>query len=317
MKRRDLIGEILAKKRRSEHERYTASFRLSDLFRAFSSKEPSPGDNTQASLHVVGIAGCIEVAVRETVRSFVDHGSPYLERVRDFREQPRFDIEVARALHDRRVILGDLVSHLFPLSGVDHINSHLTTILGRPLHHILRELKEFVEPPESAYLNSGGENTGAQGDAFDAREPVLMVPDVEGLMKTVGQVFQARHLIAHEAKFDAVSREDLRAFFDASQTFVNALNELTEQELYPSRPRTALGMSIVAAREAEEVRHKMERTFNRLLGFLSDDPAEGLPAATEQLKKAQAAFEAYLGAEIGLRTSSGKGEIVREPATRG
>jgi hypothetical protein len=69
MSKRDIVEEVLAKKQRARQSRCAASFKLFELNSSFLELEKRGiNDKTLLSLYLVGIASCIEVAVRDAVR---------------------------------------------------------------------------------------------------------------------------------------------------------------------------------------------------------------------------------------------------------
>jgi hypothetical protein len=299
MSKRDFLEEILAKKQRSAGNRYGASSKLHELKYSFlETKTQCREDGAIPSLYLVGIAACVEVAVRDALCTLIDHGSPYVERISELKQHLKFDFEIIKALQDRQISFGDLVAHLLPVSGVEQINFHLDILLGRKLRDALANVREFVEPPESVWYRTNGEvdSLEAESQSNDEKAPRNLVPDVEALMADLSRLFAARHVTAHEADFGSVSHDDLRLFFEAGTMFVYALEELITQTLYPSMPRSASGMSLVVANEAAAAYAAMEATYQRLVAFLKDDPAKDL-SIVDHLRAAQEAFLNYITAE--------------------
>lgn len=153
MSKRNLIEEILSKKKREEFDIYSPGLRLDDIKYSFEKMlDEGKEDKTLLSLFNIGIAACIEISVRSTVRKLIDHGSPYIDRIEKFKNELRFDLDVIKALHDKQISFGDFVSHLLPINGVEHINSHLDTLLDIKFRVALANVREFVEPPDEFFL---------------------------------------------------------------------------------------------------------------------------------------------------------------------
>ena len=82
---------------------YPASFRLFYLQNSFTEyKKTSPQPGPVNSLFVIGLAACLEVATRDAIRKLIDHGSPFIDRISQFKDVVRLDVDVGRALRDRK-----------------------------------------------------------------------------------------------------------------------------------------------------------------------------------------------------------------------
>jgi hypothetical protein len=247
------------------------------------------------------------------VRKLIDHGSPYVDKIPDLiKNELRFNLDIVKALQDKRITFGDFVSHLLAISSVEHINSHLDTLLGRKLREALANVKKFRERPNSAWFDVNDEN--GISNEFDQLEvedpPCNLISDVDALMADLNRLFKFRHITAHEADFQSISLVDeLRAFFLASELFIEALGEYVEQTLNPNAPRSGFGMSMDARIEAENVYKSMERTYQQLLKTLSENSAvlfEYLPddervQVIEKLNTSQNAFLKYLEEETSFQ----------------
>lgn len=305
MGKRNLIEEIVTKKQRSNNlDWYKAITSLSELQNNFNNLDRNNSGNSCLSLYLVGIASCIEVGVRSTIQRLIDHGSPYTDRIAEFKQQLQIDIDIARALRDKKISFGDLVAHLLPISSIEHINSHLDKLLGKSLRDSLAEIREFVEPPESLWFKTD-ESTDLDKiiEEENQIQPPLLVPDVSKLMLNLQHLFYLRHITAHEANFNSVTYNEIELFFESSSIFLNALDEIVEQLLNPNMPRTSFGMSFVAAQEAEIVQNEMKTIFKKIeiiLQSLENQDLfieENMPSTIDAFKSSQEAFLEYLRAE--------------------
>lgn len=297
MSKRNLIQEIQQKNQRASGKHLHGLLELYAIEQ--SARLLGGGDRTQIALHVMGIAACIEVSVRETIKRLVDSGAPFLNRAEAFKDL-RFDFALTRALSTQEITFGDLVSHSLPVSNLQQIASHVETLFddGRHQHsfqQVIGELREFVEPD---VLGSDEEGTAIS-------TPPILVPAPDQLARDIGAIFEARHLVAHEATFDNVSLELLKAFLGSARLFVSVLYELVEQTLYPGRARFGFGQSIQHMEEAGKYRMASEviaqRIRNRLTNWKGED--RDLPAKFERAEKL---FEAYRDQEEHLRLAANR-----------
>lgn len=329
MSKRDLVSEIEAKKLRFPLY-YPASFRLFYLHDSFTEyKKTSPQRGPIPSLFVIGLAACLEVATRDAIRKLIDHGSPFIDRISQFKDVVRLDVDVGRALQDRKISFGDLVSHLLPVSTLEQIYSHFSILLGADFRQVLTDAREFVEPSISQLLGGeDGENETEEPESElepnDSDRPLLPIADVEDLMANLGHLFRARHIAAHEADFVSISSDALHGFFRSAEVFVHALDEIVSQTIEPNVPRNAVGIALVASKEASKAHQEMKELEAKLLELFAQQEIimTGTDEASEitAFKAAQEAFEKHVDAEVAFElarvgTISGNGMRMLEAQT--
>ncbi len=301
MSKRNLIDEILAKKQREEFD-YYGSFRLTSIESSFDRlSEKNAEDKTLLALYNVGIAACIEVAVRSTIRKLIDHGSPYIDRIEKFKNELRFELDIIKALHDKKISFGDFVSHLLPINGIEHINSHLDTLLDKKLRIALANVREFVEPPDEYFL-WGNEEFCNDADLYleyqkSKNESPLIIEDIDRLMNDINGLYKDRHITAHEANFESLTLEGFRNYLKSAECFIKALYEYVEQTLNPDAPRFPFGASILSLQASGEVFSSMENAYEKLKDYLINRPLEYNKGELEKLIAAQKAFENYFEKE--------------------
>lgn len=294
MSKRDVLAEILAKKQRAGGSVAAAGYSLAEIERTLATGADVPA---QRSLCVVGIASCIEVAVRETVRTLVDSDPTYANRAADLlKNDSRVSFEIVRAFQDRRISIGEFVAHMLQTSSLEQIAAQLELVLGASLRTVLAGVRKFVEPEDSAWF-------GADEDAHPELplKPSFIITNVEELLADISALFDARHIAAHEAIFTAVSRDALGRFLSAGRTFIEALAEYVTQTLEPNAPRSALGQSMAAAVAAGEVRRSMDEVFSQLMAALPDEAVDEWPNTRARLTEAQAAFDGFLESEVSFQ----------------
>lgn len=294
MGKRDYIEEIEAKNARATPYTMHGLSEMFGLRRSLEAlSEPTP---TLLSLHIMGAASCIEVGVRESIKRLVNHGSPYIERASTF-GQLEFDFSLTFALSAGRITFGDLVSHLLPVSRMGHIAGHFETLFNdkktsNKFSWMLSQVREFREPDDDALL--GNESSEPQ------EEPPLLLKDVPRTVKLVSDIFEQRHLVAHEAKFDLITSEQAAEYLEVAEKFLEALYEMTEQSLNPGASRSGFGSSIQNQLRAAEVSCALgdiEAEFSEQL----KDVVRLDEKVAERFAASSAAFHAYLDAEESFR----------------
>lgn len=248
MSKKNVLSNIAEKKSRADQWQYAALGEIGTLHSGFMSL--SNPDPYQISLHVVGIASCIEAFSRSCIKILIDENeTPYLERAKLFKDIS-FDFDLTKALSRKEITFGDLVSHSVSISSADHIIKHFDTLFVgddnyKNLKSSLSSVREFIDPTEDEILGPSDEYKIQYGD--------LIVDDADQLIKDIQDIFTARHIAAHEANFRLVTSDQLIRWFESSMLFANAMYEIIEQKLRPGAPRCAFGSSIQALMDSNKL----------------------------------------------------------------
>lgn len=308
MSRRDYIEEILAKKIRSRNKWQNSNSKLFQLERNFREiKKNNEIDISQYSLFLVGIVTCLEVGVRGAIQKLVDKGTPYTERIEKFKDFLKIDLNVTKALHDRKVSFGELVSHLLPANNIENIISHFGVLLDSSFTDKLKTLRYFQEPDLSKYLEgSGEENVEEEQPIEEELESTnLMIDDVNILITRMNEVFTKRHIIVHEANFEVVStKEELDSYFESAIIFDNALNELVEQTINPNKPRHTMYSAVIESYNADNATADMQDLVITLNDIVRDEVVPFGPSEKVALENSQKCFLEYLEAELELEAAA-------------
>ncbi len=306
MAARNLVTEIQARNARANGSGLHARTELYTL--DASTRRLADTDRAALALHVMGIASCIEVGVREAIKQLVDSGGDFLSQAEQFKFV-RFDFELTRALSAGQISFGDLISHSLPVSSLEHIALHFETLFSSPgseaagpnghkskvkkFRILLQEIKVYVEPGEEELFSDA-----PPGTAQSAAGPLL--GDPQSLLADIELIFQTRHLVAHEAAFNVTSRSQLDRFLDSAHRFLDALYELVEQRLHPGASRSGMGSSIQNMQRMGELVHASGQVAARIT-----DQLEGMGDRSESLTRAftdtQEMFEQYVQLESEFR----------------
>ncbi|APO98908.1 hypothetical protein [Xanthomonas perforans] len=295
MSKRQIIEEIRKKNERLPEHFFHGSSQLSKL--ELLALYLDPDMQAARSLVVIGAASCIEVSVKEAIKQLVDFGSPFIDRVDQFKEPIKFDLALTRALSERLITFGDLVSHSLSVSNIGQIASHFEVLFSKEhsirFGQLLASLRAHVDPTDDEVL--GGEIDQDRRD----RSPLLVV-DVEGLMSSIARLFELRHLGAHEASFELVTTEELTHLLSKARHFIDVLYELVEQTLRPGATRSSFGASIEAMAKAGEIRNRADALMQDIkevvrirLGEASD--------VLSSICESEQNFQAFADAEVSLR----------------
>lgn len=156
----------------------------------------------------IGYIACVEGYIRLLISDLINHGDPYLTRIRDLKDI-KFTADTVVAIQKKKIKLGEFVSHLLPLNGFADINSHLSALIGEDYKTL------YLSKPCSEF------NTDTIGDVF---------PDhIGGLSK----LFELRHLYAHElATKEKVPVREIENIVGSAAMFVTFTDELMNERFF-------------------------------------------------------------------------------------
>lgn len=248
--KRNLLAEITAKrKRRNQGRHESLLWRLGELDRAFARVE-----RESEALHyfIVAIVACLEGYVRERVAEFLDKGQPYLGRAAKLELPEKWNFDLARAIHDKDMTIGEFVAHQLKISQWDHVHKIMTTLIGKDFCAVLSVVKDRW----SIELEGGPDEA--------------MLADPARAFMDAKEIFEARHIICHEMATAArppVAR--LERLFENAALVLRATDALLCEVLYPNYPLTQTDMNIAAGANlqvAEEALERVEREMREQLG---------------------------------------------------
>ena len=150
MRKRDIVQEIISKRKRLGKRRDPASLvevRAFGIFLAFDKLRSMPAkDREDRALKQemirylsVGIVSCLEGYYRLIIRRLIDHGSPYRENAVKL-DDLRIDLPTITKMEAAKLTVGEIISHLVKLSSFDDINRHLSTLLATEYFAALRPI---------------------------------------------------------------------------------------------------------------------------------------------------------------------------------
>lgn len=249
---RDIIQEIAEVRQRqsSNYAMAELSTRLFALERAFKAYEAL--DSELKKYFPVALIACIEGHCRLAIKNLVDAGEPYLTNAEKLIGQTKLDFSVLRAVHGRSVSVGEIISHVVPLSRLEHIDSAFSSLLGR----------NFLDDLRITYNRWAHEVNG------QPKEPILKDPDA--VFSDVQRTFELRHIICHElATAYEINGDEIARCFENCLLFVRATDELVSNTLHPGAPLTQTEMNIAAAQSLRDAKNKMDMAEADLKGRLS------------------------------------------------
>lgn len=256
--RRDLVGEIEAARERSRiSDHYAVTFSLGVLAGRLRSLS-DPSEETLGYLTIAAVAN-LEVFFRHALRDLLDRGGAFLDRADPVIKsaQVKLDSTVAAALHGEKVTFGELVSTSLRASSVPGASIHLSTILG------------------TDFLDSVRTEHASKSDT-----------DFDGLMKDLADLYETRHIIAHEARPQiSLSSEGVGRWLEAAFAFAYAGADVITKQLYPDFPQTQADLTRLAQTAAAEAVAYAESNVHTL--------SEQTPALRTELLRVHAEWKTW------------------------
>lgn len=287
------VEEIL-RRRRGATDGMDARYRLHDY------RDVADWSLHARALAPVGVAAQVETVVRDTIRQLVDAGPPFVDRVGALELRVRPGIEAMKALHGRKISLGEWVSHLVRVSSVEHVQDHLATLFGvKDFKTFLGSIRYFDGPSPV--------DLGADPEEFpdDEEEAPILVPDPARVVASLGRLFAARHQAAHEAGPPVILAETLEVWIEDAALFCAAVQNYVDATLHPLEPTNTLTMVLKTSVDLERAQADLDASIAELssrLRAIPDDPdvTHGLglaPISSDEFADkallAQEAFKVY------------------------
>lgn len=283
----ELIGQIadVRARRRFGHAMAELPFRLHEIERSFRGLDQNHGELIR--YFPVALVATIEGYFRMVIAELIDHGDPYLKRAESANTREKFDFTVLRAVHGKKLSVGELYAHGLPFSSLAHIHSHMTALLERPFAdavskiHDRWEVEVLGQPPN----------------------PIL--EDAGAVFKAVTRTFELRHIICHEIasahEFDAAEIGDC---IEKCVLFLRATDEFIGELRQPGYPLTQGAMNEAAGKTLELAREGLREAIAGRRSQL------GTGSAAEKLfDEAQATWEKFAEQwcdfAVGPRSESG------------
>jgi len=287
MTRRDVIEEIaqVRSRRRFGHGMAELTYRLFGLEQMF--REHGTNNEELVRYYPVALIACLEGYVRMAIQEIMEKGEPYLSNAEQIARDVRLDFSALRAIHGKRVSLGEIISHNVAMSKLEHVNGVLSKLLGSDLLEGLRS------------VSSRWEHEVKKKPAL----PILSKPDEA--YAYVQRTFELRHTICHEfASRLELKSDEISKCFDSCVSFLRALNEYINQTLYPDAPLTQTDMNIASGKALEEAKDRLESLCKKIKEGLS-------PERIKEFDESQVHWEAYCAAWAHFDSEYSAGGTIR------
>jgi len=220
-KKRDYILEITSKKSRllKRSDRWAQFTKRNDpILSAIQYIENTPAIPKKEQKELlkyfpIGMVACIEGYFRLAIADLIDFGDPYQTNLEDFKEL-KLDIKTTLGIYNKKISLGELISHIISISSLDDINKHMSMITGEDFLKKLMNTK--VDLIEGKY------------EKLSDIAPTLY--------KDIKVLFEQRHIYAHELAIKEKINLEVTSFQMAAATVFVYSTELLMEDLLAKKP---------------------------------------------------------------------------------
>lgn len=266
---RDIIQEITGIRERCQFNSAVLELttRLFALERAF--RERVRFDVETIRYFPVAIVSCLEGYFRIAIKELVDAGDPYFANSEKVLFS-KLDFSLIRAIHGKKITIGELIAHNIPISRMEHIETSLSNLIGKSF---LGEIRNTTDRWAHEF----------RGDPIS---PILEKPDE--VYGNVEKTFNLRHIICHEiASAHKISVEEIELCFGSCVSFLRAANACVEELLHPGVPLTQTEMNIAAGQSYQRAKLKLDVIIDHIKEFFSPEKCESFDKVNQLWKTYQ------------------------------
>jgi hypothetical protein len=228
-------------------------------------KELGREDSPELYRHApVAAIAALQTFVRGTLVGLIDEGDPYRSRAAGLVKEKIAVSDAISWFHGSSFTFGEVVARAVPCNSVAHVLSAFGVVLDGDVKQLLRTA---VDPSE-------------RNEQPSQAPPVIS--DVDKLLADVETVFQARHVLAHEAAARFPSSRDvaLRAV-DSVKMLIAGLDAVLWQTAYVDRPLSQYEINQHAHTEYEKARAQLEAVVARAAKLADAEGCSEWFAATQ------------------------------------
>ena len=212
-KKRDYVKEIISRKSRllkgsSRWEEF--SKRDTALIEAFyylvkEAKPKSAVRNELLRYFPIGAVAILEGYFRLAIRDIIDAGHSYRNNIKNISDI-KFNITNILAIYEKKITLGEFISHLLPINSLEDINRNISILINKDFLKELRKVKFKMD---------------------DDKPSITMGKVASDIYKKIKNMFELRHIHCHElAISEKLDIEEIRKMQGAVVLFVFVTDNL-------------------------------------------------------------------------------------------
>jgi uncharacterized protein YecT (DUF1311 family) len=234
----------------------------------------------------VALIATIEWLFRASVAELIDYGPPYSDKAGVLQDR-NVDIDTLAAIHGKRVSFGEIVSHLLPVSRIEHVDGCMSKLLGVPFKAILSNTKD----------RHAAELLG--------EEVSPIIKNVEDTYKFVEKTFELRHIYCHEvANNHAPNAEMIESCIYHSDQFLDAMDWCVNDIVAPDLSFTSVGMVAVEERAKQKAQAEMSELIRVITNENDSAVTSALIASQDAWTRYRDADALFYSAEYGVGSFS-------------
>jgi len=265
MSKRDVIKDIESKRKRQKQKGVFLPRRLLAIYDSF--HKLGTDERELSKYYPIGLIACLEGYIRSQICALIDSGSPYCDNLLHLNGDPNIKIDLSTAVsiyYQRKITLGEFISHLLPLTGVEGINKYMSAVLGF----------DFLRSLVSAVPYRMDKATG---------QPI----PIGDIIKNVEETFRLRHIFAHEvAENQELDPELIKLIIDSVMQFLTATHNLVWPLLDPEAHLSNVEAQNRRAKQLPVLRSEMQRLLRAIRERLGVNQAK-------HLDRSQRAWNSY------------------------
>lgn len=267
-KKRNIVGEIIEVK---ERQRYIASIydvqeKVREIKEIIKSRIVN---NTELNKYFpIALVACLEAGFRLLIKGLIDHGKPYSDRANKIIGDIKFDYPFVASFHGTKISVGELVSHLVPISSFNHINSHMSDLLDLDYADELWKVEQFGK---------------------------RAIDDKDRVYSGINRCFELRHVFCHEVtKKVTIEQSEAELLITDCESFLKAADALHLTILYPGPGLCQRDMNIQAGAELTEVENEISTVINDIKTHITGQRLREFRSAHKKWETYRNAYSTYL-----------------------
>jgi len=197
----------------------------------------------------IATVACFESFFRSIVAELIDKGEPYSQNVLKFNQSNniKFDFNIVNAIRDKKISVGDFISHILNCNNLKDFNSNLSILTQTDF---LEELKKFK--PKNLTEPS-----------IDTSKIFKEIPSI--IIDSVNYIFRLRHIFCHEfATNIELEYLVIKGTYEHCKIFLFHVNDYIWSLIEPNAPLTQTEMNIRAGEDFEKTETELNEVIKQI-----------------------------------------------------
>jgi len=259
MSKSSILGQIKELQERNALGKNLGMFtRFDDIERILNEIEYKKIENTEAVYQYIPLAtvACTEGFFRFAVKTLIDHGTPFIEKVSDLekRLQLKISLDIVAEIQAKSLTIGELVAHVVPCNKLEDIDSAISILLGKGF---LETIKTHSRPNGLVQEDKQKEFNKGYAEVFN----------------DIKRLFEIRHILAHEiAPGYHLDKTEIIRCYNNTKSFIIQFTDFLLYSIDPDQPVTAADGLAREQKRADHADEELENLLSKrypINGFLT------------------------------------------------